>query len=219
MSHPSTIAIFDLDHTLARRDTYISYLGGYLCRHPVRITRCALLPFAVLSFVLGRMTNAALKERFLQAVLGGVSRIQIESWTSEFIELLVSSGLSSQGLTALADHRRRGDYLVLLTASPDCYVRELGGRLGFDEIICTVIEWQDERISGRLAGPNMRGKEKVQAVLTIKEHFRWSEVVSYADHASDLPMLRLADRGVLVNGKAKIRRQALREGIYLARWL
>jgi phosphatidylglycerophosphatase C len=218
VSAPRIIAIFDLDHTLARRDTYLSYLGGYLWRHPWRIARCVGLPFVVTSFVLGSMTNAALKEWCLLAVLGGVSRTEIEPWTREFIEPLLSSGLSNQGLTTLADHRRSGDYLVLLTASPDCYVVELGGRLGFDEIICTTIEWQQECISGRLAGPNMRGEEKERALLAIKERFKDSEVVAYADHASDLPMLRSADRGILVNGKAKVRRRALREGICLARW-
>lgn len=64
----------------------------------------------------------------------------------------------------------------------------------------------------------MHGKEKVQVVRGIRDRFKGSEIVAYADNASDLPMLRLADRGVLVNGKAKIRRQALREGIYLVRW-
>ncbi len=218
MSPPSTVAIFDLDHTLARRDTYLSYLWGYLCRHPGRIIRCTILPFVVLSFALGRMTNAVLKEQFLQAILGDSPRIQIESWTNEFIEQLVSSGLSRQGLATLADHRRRGDYLVLLSASPDCYVKMLGNRLGFNEVISTTIEWQENRVSGRLGGPNMRGKEKAQVVLAIKERFRNSHVVAYADHASDFQMLRLADRGVLVNGKAQSRRWALREGIEVARW-
>ncbi len=219
MSAPSTVAIFDLDHTLARWDTYLSYLGGYLYRHPQRIARCAGLPFAVLLFTLGGLTNAVLKEWFLRAVLGGVSRIDIETWTKKFIQLLLSSGISNQGLATLAEHRRRGDYLVLLSASPDCYVTELGSRLGFDEVICTAIEWQQECISGRLAGPNMRGKEKVQVVRGIRERFKGSEVVAYADNASDLPMLRLVDRGTLVNGNAKLRRLALKEGLGLARWL
>lgn len=218
MRAPSTIAIFDLDHTLARRDTYLSYLWGYLCRHPARIMRCVVLPFVVLSFMLGRMTNAALKEWFLQGVLGGVPRIQIESWTNEFIEQLVSSGLSRQGMATLTDHQRRGDYLVLLSASPDFYVQKLGSCLGFDEVICTNIEWQQERISGRLAGPNMRGNEKAQVVLAIKERFRGGQVVAYANDASDFPMLRLADRGVLVNGNKKNRRWALGEGLDVARW-
>ncbi|MDH5738788.1 MAG: HAD-IB family phosphatase [Nitrospira sp.] len=210
--------IFDLDHILARRDTYLSYLWGYLCRYPGRITRCAVLPYVVLSFVLGRMTNAALKERFLQAVPRDVSRIQIESWTNEFIERVGFSALSRHGLATLAGHRRRGDYLVLLSASPDCYVQKLGSRLGFDEVICPTIEWQQDRISGRLAGPNMQGKEKAQVVLAVRERFRNSQVVAYADHVSDFPILRLADRGVLVNGKAKSRRWALRMGIEVARW-
>jgi HAD superfamily phosphoserine phosphatase-like hydrolase len=122
-------------------------------------------------------------------------------------------------MATLADHRLRGDYLVLLSASPDCYVQKLGGRLGFDEVICTAVEWQQNRISGRLAGPNMRGKEKAQIVLAIKERFKGGQVIAYADHASDFAMLRLADRGVLVNGKAKTRRWAAAEGIHVVRWL
>lgn len=218
MSAPSVITIFDLDRTLSLWDTYLSYLGGYLCRHPRRIARCAGLPFAVLLFGLGRITNAVLKEWFLGAVLGGVSRSDIESWTQEFLERLISSGLSNEGLMTLAEHRGQGDHLVLLSASPDCYVTELGRRLGFDEVICTTIEWQQDCISGRLAGPNLQGTQKVQIVRDIRERFKGSKIIAYADDASDLAMLRLVDQGVLVNGNAKMRRLALQEGLGLARW-
>jgi HAD superfamily hydrolase (TIGR01490 family) len=164
------------------------------------------------------MTNAVLKEWFLGAVLGGVSRNDIESWTKEFLERLISSGLSNEGLMTLAEHRGQGDHLVLLSASPDCYVTELGGRLGFDEVICTTIEWQQDCISGRLAGPNLQGTQKVQIVQDIRERFKGSKIIAYADDASDLAMLRLVDQGVLVNGNAKMRRLALQEGLGLARW-
>ena len=70
------VAVFDLDGTITRRDTYLAYLLGFLGRHPERWSRAAPLPFAVLYHLAGWRSNTWLKTTFLRAVLGaeGVSR-------------------------------------------------------------------------------------------------------------------------------------------------
>ena len=218
MSSPFNIAIFDLDHTLARRDTYLRYLWGYLWRRPWRAWRCAFLPCAIALFAMGQMSNASLKEYLLSAILGGASRQDIDEWTQSFLRKMIPGGLSREGLRVLEVHRRSGDHLVLLSASPDCYVLELGKRLMFDEVVCTNVEWRGNRLSGRLASANIRGEEKVQALLSIKSRLGNLRVTAYGDRPSDLPLLRLADRGVLVNPSSGLMKRAIREGIFCDVW-
>ncbi len=219
MSATPRIAIFDLDHTLSWRDTYLLYLGGYLWRHPWRMWRCLRLPWAVVLFAMGYLNNSRLKELFLSSVLGGVGADEVQKWTNTFLDDLIPREFRNDGLETLERHRRAGDRLVLLSASPDCYVAELGARLSFDEVICTRVEWNERRLTGKLAGPNMRGAAKIAAVVALREKHKGSVLVAYADHASDLPILRLVDRGVLVNGKGDSQRQAKEAGIELLAWL
>lgn len=218
MTRQTGIAVFDLDHTLSRSDSFLWYLIGFLVRRPWRITRCLHLPIVVLSFAVGMVNNAKLKEAFLHAVLGGVRYVDLVTWNRAFVDWFVHCRMRREGLATLEGHRQAGDRLILLTASPDCYVTELGHRLGFDEVICTKVEWKAGRLSGNLTGPNMRGEEKVRALQSIRSRYRAGSVTAYADHWSDLGMLRLADYGILVNGGRKAKTLAHRDGIQCVMW-
>jgi phosphatidylglycerophosphatase C len=212
------VVIFDLDGTLTRRDSYVPYLAGFLLRHPRRLLHILPLPWVVLKYGLGRVTNTDLKQHFLHAVFGGASRREVESWTRIFVDRLLVDGLRPEAREALERHRNRGDLLVLLTASFDLYVHEIGRRLGFDHVLCTQAEWLDGRLSGKLAGPNHRGEEKVRCLLRLRDAHAESTIVAYADHHSDLAFLRQADQATLVNGSFKTRRLAKEQGIPCATW-
>ena len=212
------VVVFDLDGTLSRRDSYLSYLAGFLLRHPWRLFRTLPLLWAVLQFALRRLDNTELKQRFLSAVLGGASRADVDAWTRVFVERLVAGGLRGEAVEALEHHRMHGDRLVLLTASFDVYVEELGRRLNFHDVMCTKVEWMNGRLSGRLAGPNLRGEEKVQCLLRLKTEYPGASIIAYADHHSDLAFLRLADRATLVNGTPATRDLAMQQGICCAIW-
>jgi len=218
MTTQRSVVIFDLDGTLTRRDSYLTYLAGFLLRHPRRLTRILPLPWAVLKFALGRLNNTELKQRFLSAVLAGASQSAVENWTETFADRLIATGLRRDALARLAHYRQRGDRLVLLTASLDLYVHEVGRRLGFDHVLCTKAEWVDGRLSGKLAGPNHHGEEKVRCLLQLKQEYAGTMVIAYADHHSDMSFLRLADQGTLVNGTPKALRLAKREGLPCATW-
>lgn len=212
------IAIFDLDGTLVRGDTFVKYIAGFIMRRPIRLLRCLVLVGVIFRFLRGQVTAAQMKEQILIAALGGSDRTEIRRYTDEFLIRLIPEGMSKRGLEALERHRKLGDTLVLLSASPDVYVVELGRRLGFHEVICTKVQWNGERFSGELCGPNIKGEEKVQCFLRIKRRFAEAIVVAYADHMSDLPLLRAVDSGVLVNGSKKAKRMALEYPIGTQDW-
>lgn len=218
MTRQAGIAVFDLDHTLSRSDSFLLYLLGFLARRPWRLVRCVHLPIVVVLFWVGRVNSAKLKESFLHAVFGGIAEAELSAWTQVFVDQFLRNQLRRAGLTTLEAHRQAGDKLILLTASPNCYVTELGRRLRLDDIICTRVEWKNRRLTGKLASPNMRGHEKVRAVQVIKIRYSNRPITAYADHQSDLAMLKLADHGVLVNGSRKTKEVALREGIRCCTW-
>jgi phosphatidylglycerophosphatase C len=218
MATQRSVVIFDLDGTLTRRDSYVAYLAGFLFRHPRRLPRILPLMWAVLKYALKRLDHTELKQQFLQAVLGGASRRDVDVWTGVFVDRLLASGLRRDALQVLERHRGQGDLLVLLTASFDLYVHEVGRRLGFDQVICTKADWVNGCLSGKLEGSNHRGEEKVRCLLRLKHDHEGAPVIAYADHHSDLAFLRLADRGTLVNGTSRTRSLARQKGISCAIW-
>jgi phosphatidylglycerophosphatase C len=173
---------------------------------------------ALARFALVNPDHGALKSAWIRAVLGGLSRSEIAAWTARFVPQLIAHGVRPDARAAIAAHREAGDYLVLLSASPDLYVPAIGQALGFAEVLCTGVEWDGERLSGRLATPNRRGAEKARCVEALRREHPQLSIVAYGNATSDLAHLALADRGVLVNGSPLARRRAAELGVACAIW-
>jgi phosphatidylglycerophosphatase C len=212
------LALFDLDGTITRHDTLLPYLGGFLRQHPARLLRLpqALPPLG--RFVLGRSGRGELKAAWIRVVLGGSTRAELQDWTAHFVPRLIGHALNADALAAIEAHRRAGDYLVLLSASPDLYVPAIGRALGFDEVLCTGVEWNGDHLSGRLTTPNRRGAEKARCLEALRQQHAALPIVAYGNATGDLQHLSLADRAVLVNGSVHTRRAARRLGIACVRW-
>jgi len=191
---------------------------GYLLRHPWRLPRLLGAVPGVVRFFLGRADHGAVKAAFIHATLGGVRREELQAWTTPYLERLVRNGLYADALRRIEQHRARGDYLVLLSASPDLYVPQLAAALGFAEAICTGLQWRDDSLIGYLSTPNRRGEEKVRCLERLRARHPQRLVAAYGNAGSDIPHLRMAQRPVLVNGRRAARLAARRYGIPQETW-
>ena len=127
---PASLAVFDLDGTLSFRDTFAAFVAGYLRRHPARLIGTPGAALALAAWCVGVLDRGQLKSRLIRAFMGGDSRQDIEHWSRAFSSQLVDHGMRPEALEALQAHRQRGDCLILLSASPDLYVPEIGRLLG-----------------------------------------------------------------------------------------
>jgi phosphatidylglycerophosphatase C len=211
------VAVFDLDGTITRHDTLVPYLRGWLRRHPRRGWRRA--SFAALArYLSGRRDRGRLKSELIRACMEGAEALLVRAWSAEFADGLGEDDLNPGALAAMARHRDAGDRLVLLSASVDLYVPEIGRRLGFDETIATGIAWRDGKLEGSLTTENRRGDEKRRCIEALRGRFPGARIAAYANAASDFPHLSISDEPVLVNGGAANRREAKRRGIPAEDW-
>lgn len=212
------VAVFDLDGTISRRGTLAPYVIRLLARRPWRWLRILQVAPALPAYLLGRIDRGILKAKLLEKTLQGYGRAEIAAWTARFVPSLIERGLRADALRAIEAHRRRGDRLVLLSASPDLYVPALGEQLGFDETLCTGLSWRGDRLDGGLLTPNRRGPEKASCVRELKRRYPSLSIAAYGNDSADLEHLALADRPLLVCGSRSARRKAARAGIPTAGW-
>ena len=210
--------MFDLDGTITHRDTLLPYVMGFLWQHPARLPRLLGVVPACVRFLLGRADHGALKSAFIRVTLGGRRRAELEAWTAVFVERLLARGVFAEALRRLEKHRAHEDFLVLLSASTDLYVPEIGRALGFAQSVCTGLVWDGEVLNGRLSTPNRRGEEKVRCIERLRAQHPRRLVAAYGNSGSDLPHLRMVDRPLLVNGSARSRAEAARYGIPQVTW-
>ncbi len=200
------IVIFDLDHTITKKDTYLGFLGLFLRRNPSRLLRCWFLPVAVLMYKLKLRDNSWLKETFLTRISAGTSIHRLNLIADDFVEMTMKNGLHADASRRITKHLDEGDFLVLASASFDFYVKKIAQNLNFDLIICTAAEWdKNKRLTGKIAGKNCYGLDKRTAVDTHLAPLDFTgEITVYSDHLSDWPIFELADKAVVINPRHKL---------------
>lgn len=212
------LAVFDLDGTITRHDTLIQYVLGYLKSRPWRLFGFLMALPAVTLYLLRLSDRGALKGSVMHWTLGGSSRRDLDAWTERFVPRLLQTGVFAKALEQIAEHRRNGDVLVLMSASPDLYVPAIARHLGFADVTCTGVRWLGDRFDGRLSTENCRGMEKVRRFGELRGRYAGTATAAYGNADSDLDHLALADRGVLVNGDEAARRRAAGLGVVCETW-
>jgi phosphatidylglycerophosphatase C len=166
-----------------------------------------LLP-VVLRFALGRADRGELKGRLIAALLGALEQRDLDAWNARYVPALLQRGVFAAALARIAAHRDAGDHLILMSASVDLYVPEIGRRLGFDATICSGVAWRDGRVAGPLSSANCRDQEKARCLREVAAQLPALPITAYGNSGSDLPHLVLAQHAVLINANAKLRRAA-----------
>jgi phosphatidylglycerophosphatase C len=212
------IALFDLDGTLTWRDTLLPFMLGYLRRRPHRALGLWRLPTALARYWQDR-DRGMLKSSVIRMLMRNEKRSVLDAWAQNFVaDLKRKQRFRPVALAVVEAHRAAGDHLVLLSASPDLYVPQIGKMLSFERTLCTEIEWQGERLDGRLKTPNRRGEEKLHCLTWLRKEYPDSPVIAYGNSASDLDHMRQADRALLVNADSAARRLAAKWNIAVSYW-
>jgi phosphatidylglycerophosphatase C len=157
------IAAFDFDGTLTRGGSVWQFLVAM--RGPVAVARAAagLLPRLVAAALLGGSHADEAKEALFEQVLAGLPEATIADDAASFGRRHYRRHARSILRRRLEAHRRLGHRLVLVSASPELYLRPLAEELGFDEVVATRLEVDAEgRLTGRYAGANCRGAQKIR---------------------------------------------------------
>jgi phosphatidylglycerophosphatase C len=190
------IAAFDVDGTLTRRDCVLPFLA--------RVTGRARLGAALVRHGASLVAAARDRERrddvkrALTAVLGGRSLADVATAGELFAEEIATRRLRADVRDRLAWHRDMGHDVVLVTASYAVYAEPLGRHLGAAAVVATELDVDAHGVlTGRLAGENCRGAEKVRRLAA-----RYGDPLelgwAYGDSQDDLPMLACARRSVRV---------------------
>jgi phosphatidylglycerophosphatase C len=217
-SAPPRLAIFDLDGTLSRRDTFGPFVSGLLLRHPLRLLRVPLLLLPAVAFLLRMLDRGRLKGAVLHLLFQGLPRAAVQVWAQQYAALVMPGRLFTEALVAWRAHQAAGDYVVLLSASPDLYVPAIGQQLGATETICTVIRWQGDVLDGRLSSENRRDQEKLRVLEALRQQHPGRRVIGYGNSSADLPHLFACDEAVYVNPGRLDAAPLLARGLRCVRW-
>jgi HAD superfamily hydrolase (TIGR01490 family) len=199
------LAVFDLDGTLTRRDTFLPFLISYGLRnrYPAPLLP---LPFHLASYAFRVTTDQVAKQRVIASFLRNQPTDRIADHARWFCDVWLPRNVHPLGIRALRDHQRRGHRTVLLSASPDVYVKPIARTLGIPEVVCTRVSEADGCCTGQLVGDNCKGAAKL---LRLKEYLETetppNPSFAYGNSSHDYHVLRWVHHGLMVRRKSLTR--------------
>lgn len=195
----SDVAAFDFDGTLTTGGSVLPFLVAVSDRRTVLDAIAALWPRLLHGALAGGSIADRTKEDLFERVLAGVSLDHLNSVSAAFAPAHLARHLRDDVRTRFDWHRRRGDRVAIVSASPECYVHEAGVELGADVVIATRLEVAaNGSLTGRYDGQNCRGEEKLRRLRAWMGEAEPLRLWAYGNSRGDLRMLSAADVGVNV---------------------
>jgi HAD superfamily hydrolase (TIGR01490 family) len=205
--------VFDLDRTLLPGSSLVALGRAMAARRMVSRRRLAVGLAADASFRRRGATDADV-HRLRAAALRHVAGAEVDGLRALVDE--VSDRLAGEVrpgvLLLLRRHLAAGDFVVLLSASPQELVEAVAARVGAHRAIGTRAGVVDGRYTGDLEGAFCYGPGKL---VRLREDLGPDALLgasAYADSVSDLPVLVACNDPVAVNPDRRLREVARRRG-------
>jgi len=186
------VAVFDFDGTVTYVDSFLPFLRE-VCGRVGFWLRMLWVGPALGMHLAGLIGNSKAKEIFLRVFLGGRSGDSLRASASGFVVGRLASLVNPGAMERVEWHRARGHRLLLLSASPELYLELWAAANGFEKVLGTRLELREGRVTGRLAGLNCHGSEKVDRLRAELGDLSGYEIHSYGDSRSDRILLDQVD--------------------------
>jgi HAD superfamily hydrolase (TIGR01490 family) len=215
---PRCAAFFDMDNTLLRVETGMSwvrflYRRGELAPAMVARAICwhAMYKLAILDM-------DAVFTRLVEGLRGDSEAEMVakcEIWHRDH----VAPQVAPAARVAIEHHRQAGHLLVLATGSTQYAARPVAAAIGIEHVLSSELEVEGGVFTGRPAAFCF-GHHKVALAERWAERHGVDLAASYfySDSYNDLPMLERVGTAIAVNPDTRLRRHARRRGWPTPRW-
>jgi HAD superfamily hydrolase (TIGR01490 family) len=208
-----TIAFFDFDGTLVRRDSGVIYAVPSIRRGLIGPAIFAeLVATWLLSKAGFRTRTDAMRVGF--RCYAGFSLDELREIMRALYEDHLRGFLSGPMLERVRAHRAAGERLVILTASAFFVAEPIAAHLGFDELWGTQVGFDGGRCTGRVDGQILDGEAKLAVARRAAEAagVDLARCAFYSDHIADLPLLEAVGTPVAVGSSRALGKVARARG-------
>ncbi len=208
------LAIFDLDNTLIAGDSDHAW-GDYLIR------------LGAVDAGEYKQTNDQFYQDYLAGDLDILSYLefalkpltqhsleQLQQWRRDFVEEVVEPLILEKGKQLIQEHRDKGDYCLIITATNRFVTEPIAALLDVDDMIATEPEILDGRYTGNVEGTPSYQEGKITRLQGWLEdkHFSIPEAYFYSDSHNDIPLLELVGKPVAVDADPVLAEHARQRG-------
>ncbi|MEZ6962035.1 MULTISPECIES: HAD family hydrolase [unclassified Aeromonas] len=203
------LALFDLDETLIAGDSASLWLE-YMVAEGLAPAEMIAEEQAMMSLYHQGKMDMHQYMAFTLRPLAGKSRQWLAQQCHHFAEQVLRERLYPEGLARIEWHRKRGDTLVLISASGEHLVAPMAQMLGMDHCVAILLDEEAGMLTGQTRGTLSFREGKVARInqLFAGVDNPWLGSFGYSDSHNDLPLLRAVDHPHAVNPAPALRQLA-----------
>ena len=206
-------ALFDVDGTLIARNSATLYMRHLRRTGQARRRDLAKTLYYLLRYKLGRLDlDEALHEstRFIRGKAEASTRTDAQGW----YERDVRQWLYPQMAERVAEHRRAGHVVALVTSATRYLAGPLAAELGIEHFLVTQLVVRDGAFTGEAVRPLCYGAGKVHWAreLAAREGIELGASYFYTESITDLPLLEAVGHRRIVHPDLPLRRLAQQRG-------
>lgn len=178
------IFIFDLDYTIISCDSFKIFLYLWFLKNPrVFFFNIWHLVYLYILFNLNIIERGTIKEKFLKIAFKYSSKKDILKFSENFIKILASKYLRKKSKKII---NKKNRITILISASPDFYVKKFAKLLNFDFVYSTKISLNKK--IGKIIGKNCYGYQKL--IIIKKLNLNNKKMYFFTDSKSDMPLIK-----------------------------
>ncbi len=200
------LAIFDLDNTLIAGDS--DYLWGEFLVEKGVVDR-AYYESENLRYYEEYKAGTLDIMSFLQFSLKPLSEHsmdQLLDWREQFFQKKIAPIMLAKAKDLLNNHRKRGDTLLVITATNTFVTQPVVSAYGIEHLLGTIPACVNNRFTGEIEGiPTFQQGKVTRYHQWIEENnLSFDETWFYSDSHNDMPLLELVDHPVTVDADQQL---------------
>lgn len=207
------LAIFDLDNTLIGNDSDFLW-GDFLVKKGyVDAEEFAAQNAQFYEDYKSGNLDIFAYQRFALKPLSEQTMETLSEWHAEFMQTVIEPIVLPKALALVEKHKSQGDRVLIITATNTFITRPIGTRYGIDELLGTEGEIINNRYTGEVAGTPTFQEGKVTRLneWLAQEGETLAGSYFYSDSHNDLPLLKIVDHPVVVDGDETLLAEAKKE--------
>jgi len=218
-SMPRVAALFDMDRTLVKKDTARLYTRYRRDRGEATWRDAVQVGYWAIQYTLGVIDAPSVARKALAEFRGTEERVLLEACDAWFKEYVLEH-VQVEGRAAVARHRAEGHLVAIVTGATKYAAGPVARELGIEEVVCSELELEAGRLTGRIVEPLCYGAGKLERARQLAERtgFELAESSFYSDSITDLPLLEAVRYPQVVNPDARLRRAAKQRGWPIHVW-
>jgi phosphatidylglycerophosphatase C len=184
------LALFDFDGTLTTREMLPDFFRRAIPRRRLCLGQVLLAPLIV-GYKLGWVPGTVVRAAIVRVGLAGLPLVDYRRHGEAFANEVLPGVLRADAMARLHWHQARGDTVVVVSGAFDVYLEPWCRQHGV-ALICSALEHDGQRLTGRYLGPQCVRAEKPARVVARYDLARFERVHAYGDTVEDLDLLAIA---------------------------